>query len=87
MHKAAEAEAQTKLDANHATDTKARKSCTGFLVFLNQLLVNWMPGKQKAGVESIVSLFSTTTAPVKAFEAQQQSGQYPLNSVAMGTTL
>ena len=32
---------RAKVDADHATDTMTRRSCTGFLVFLNSALIHW----------------------------------------------
>jgi hypothetical protein len=40
-----------KVDADHASDTVSRRSCTGFLVYLNCILTHWMSRKQTS-VES-----------------------------------
>jgi len=41
----------SKVDADHASDSVTRKSRTGFLIYLNNVLVYWMSKKQ-ASVES-----------------------------------
>jgi hypothetical protein len=50
------------VDSNHAGDKLTRRSRTGFLVFLNMLLINWLSQKQTT-IES--SVFGTEFVAMK----------------------
>eukprot|EP00957_Ditylum_brightwellii_P026839 2029629-Ditylum_brightwellii.AAC.1 len=53
-----------KVNADHVSDTVTRRSCTGFLVFLNCALVYWLSKKQ-ASVEP--SSFGSEFIAMKQF--------------------
>ena len=74
---------QAKVDADHAMDTMTRRFCTGFLVFLNCLLVYWMSKKQ-ASIET--SSFGSKFCALKACCEYMRGLRYKLRMLGIPIT-